>query len=90
MKTVCPDFRPFRTYLRVQHNISDVFERFSISSCDNKNEDAGNLQEKFWLYECATCDKRFPYLNSFKDCQIFTSVINEKSFLSSNSDVTLQ
>ena len=52
-----------------------------------KNEDAENLQEKFQLYECATCDQRFPYLYSFKDCQIFTSVMNEsltslKGFLS--------
>ena len=46
-----------------------------------KKEDAGNLQEKVWLHECATCDKRFPYLYTFKDCQICTSVMNDKSFL---------
>ena len=44
-----------------------------------KKEDAGNPQEKFRLYKCATCDKRFPYLYSFKDCQICTSLMNEKS-----------
>ena len=64
MKKVWPEFCPFRTYLRVQNNISDTFERFSITT---KNEDAGNLQEKFWLCECAKCDKRFPYHYSFKD-----------------------
>ena len=37
------------------------------SVLSTKNEDTGNLQEKFWLYECATCDKRFPYHYSFKD-----------------------
>ena len=66
MKKVWPEFCPLRTYLSVQHNISDIFERFSISSC-KKKEDAGNLQEKFRLYECATCDKRFPYLYSCGD-----------------------
>ena len=44
-----------------------------------KNEDAGYPQEKFRLYECATCDKRFPYLYSFKDWQICTSMMYEKS-----------
>ena len=34
MKKVCPDFRPFRTYLRVQHNISDVFERLLVNFID--------------------------------------------------------
>ena len=72
----------------MQHNISDIFENFQ-SVHATKNEDAENLQEKLWLYECATCDKGFPYLYSFKDSQICTSVMNEKSFLSSNSDVTL-
>ena len=36
MKKVWPEFCPFRTYLRMQHNISDIFERFSITSCDKK------------------------------------------------------
>ena len=36
MKKVWPEFCPFRTYLRVQHNISDIFERFSINSCNKK------------------------------------------------------
>ena len=39
-----------------------------------KNKEAGNLQEEFWPYECATRDKQFHYLYSFEGCQIDTSV----------------
>ena len=81
MKKVWPELCPFRTYLRVQLNISDFFERFSVSSCNKKMKTLGNLQEKFWLYECATCDKRFPYLYTFKDCQICTSVMKKTVWL---------
>ena len=56
-------------------HLSKVFYQFK----QHKNGDAGNFQERFRLYECATCDKRFPYLYSFKDCRICTSVMNEKS-----------
>ena len=65
-------------YLRVQINISDICERFSMISC-NKKMNAGSLQENFRPYECAMCDKRFLYLYSFKDWQICTSMMNEKS-----------
>ena len=67
----------------------NIISLTSLEGFLSENEDAGNLQEKLRLYECTMCDKRFPYLYSFKDCQICTSVMNEKSFLSSNSDVTL-
>ena len=48
-----------------------------------KNDEAGNLQEKFLLYECAKCDKRFPYHYSFKDlaklalpsCHIYVFIV---------------
>ena len=79
MKKVRPEFCPFRIYLRVQHNIADIFERFFYLFMQQKNEDTGNLQQKLLPYECATCDKRFPYLYSFKDCQRCISVMNEKS-----------
>ena len=36
MKKVRPEFCPFRIYLRVQHNIADIFERFFICSCNKK------------------------------------------------------
>ena len=36
MKKVWPEFCPFRTYLREHNNISDILERFSVSSCNKK------------------------------------------------------
>ena len=42
-----------------------------------KNEATGNLQEKFWLYECAKCDKGFPYLYSFKDLSNMYHTLSE-------------
>ena len=36
MKKVLPEFCPFSTYLRVQNNVSDIFERFSVTLCNKK------------------------------------------------------
>ena len=79
MKKVSPDFRPFRTYLRVQHNISDVFERFSISSCDNKNEDAGNLQEKTGCVAVGPVTNYLLISTLLETRQICTSMIMKKA-----------
>ena len=43
MKKVWPEFFPFRTHLRVQHDISHTFQRFSIRSFNKKMK----MQETF-------------------------------------------
>ena len=54
-----------------------------------KIEDAGNLYEKFWPYECVTFDKQVLYLYSCEGCQICTSVVNEKINLTEISSFLL-
>ena len=59
MKKVWPEFCPFRNYLRVQHNISDIFERFSITSCNKKKMKTQETLKKNSGYinvQCVTND----------------------------------
>ena len=50
-----------------------------LSDYAQKNEDAGNLQEKVSPYGCSTCGKLFPYLYPFGDFQICTSMVMKKA-----------
>ena len=58
MKKVWPEFCPFRTYLMVQHNISDIFSRFSISSCIKKMKTQETLKKNtgYINVQCVTND----------------------------------
>ena len=52
---------------------------YFLSDYAQKNEDAGNLQEKVSPYGCSTCGKLFPYLYPFGDFQICISMVMKKA-----------
>ena len=79
MKKVWPEFCPFRTYLRVQHNISDIFERFSINSCNKKMKTQETFKKNSGYMNVQHVTNDFLIFTLSKTCQIFTSVMNEKS-----------
>ena len=79
MKKVWPEFCPFRTYLRVQHNISDIFERFSISSCNKKMKTQETFKKNSGYMNVRRVTNDFLIITLLKTCQICTSVMNEKS-----------
>ena len=79
MKKVWPEFCPFRTYLRVQHNISDVFERFSTSSCNKKTKTHETFKNNSCYMNVQRVTNDFLIITLLKTCQICTSVMNEKS-----------
>ena len=79
MKKVWPEFCPFRTYLRVQHNISDIFERFSISSCNKKMMKQETFKKNSGYMNVRSVTNDFLIITLIKTCLICTSVMNENS-----------
>ena len=80
MKKDWPDFCPFRPFLRLHNNISDIFERFPIRSCHKKMKTQETFKKNSGRMNARRAtNNSFIFTPSNTDCLICTSVKNEKS-----------